>query len=398
MFRYRADRIVEILGFLSDQILEYFDYYPFSHNTKPAELKAYLPTHPNVFHMCYLPIHAAMVAFLFDVTGEVPKTETEIYQHFTRFTLMRSFSKSKEFGVIAEIKDINDLSGEEQDCFKQICRLAFQKTVVNKQVLDQDEVRSYFQIKEDIDISLGLLTIDRIADLYGNKNIYTFLHLTFQEFLAASHFCTLSKEEQSRLIQELGDKKHMLVVWKFYCGLVTFKPYENLFKSILSRTEGNDLYQIQCAYESQQKIVCVQYLKAVCKHIKIASNYLSVPDFTAIGYVVNMMSKLPIQLTLLNCNFGIEEVDAFLFAMRAESRQLLQGLHIEVQTADAAMMECMKKLLANLGQLDSFFLKATTMTTFSDFSSAVGKQLTNLTKLSLINLRHQTTATTATSY
>ena len=384
MFRYRANRIVEVLGFLSDQILEYFDYYPFSHNTKPAELKTYLPTHPNVFHMCYLPIHAAMVAFLFDVTGEVPKTETEIYQHFTRFTLMRSLSKSKEFGVITEIKDTNSLSGKEQNCFKQICRLAFEKTVDNKQVLDQDEVRSYFQIKEDIDISLGLLTIDCTAGLYGIKNIYTFLHLTFQEFLAARHLCTLSKEEQSRLIQELGDKKHMLVVWKFYCGLVTFKPYENLFKSILCRTEGNDLYQIQCAYESQQKIVCVQYLKAVCKNIKIASKYLNIPDFTAIGYIVNMMTKLPIKLTLLNCNFGIEEVDALLSEIRAESRQLLQGLHIEVETVDAVMMECMKKLFANLGQLDSFFLKATMMTTF--FDPTVGDQPIKLTKLSLINV------------
>ena len=33
--------------------------------------------------------------------------------------------------------------------------------------------------------------------------------------------------------------------------------------------------------------------------------------------------------------------------------ELLQGLHIEVQTADATIMECMKKLFANLGTLDS---------------------------------------------
>ena len=98
------------------------------------------------------------------------------------------------------------------------------------------------------------------------------------------------------------------------------------------------------------------------------------------------MSKLPIKLTLLNCNFGIEEVDALLSEIRAESRQLLQGLHIEVQTADAVMMECMRKLFANLGQLDSFFLKATTMTTFSDFSPAVAEQSTKLIKLSLINV------------
>ena len=88
--RHRANKVIEVLGFLKEQILEYFDYYPFSSSTKPAELKAYLSLHPNILHMCYLPIHAAMVAFLFEVTGKVPRKETEIYKHFTHFTLMRN--------------------------------------------------------------------------------------------------------------------------------------------------------------------------------------------------------------------------------------------------------------------------------------------------------------------
>ena len=31
--------------------------------------------------------------------GKVPKTETEIYMHFTRFTLMRNLSKSGDIDV-----------------------------------------------------------------------------------------------------------------------------------------------------------------------------------------------------------------------------------------------------------------------------------------------------------
>ena len=385
MFRDRADRVVEVLGFLSDQILEYFDYYPFSHSTKSAELKHYLSFHPNILHMCYLPIHAATVAFLFDVTGEVPKTETEIYKHFTRFTLMRSLSKNKE--DVIELKDMNNLSGEERSCFTQICKLAFEKTVSNKQVLNQDEVSSYFLIRKGIDMSLGLITIDRTAGLYGYKNVYTFLHLTFQEYLAASHVCGLSTEEQSKLIQEHGDKDHMLVVWKFYCGLATFKPYDNLFKSILCRTEDYPLHQVQCTYESQQRIACVQFLKAVHRHIKIANKYLSIPDFTAIGYVVNKMSALPTKLSLIDCNFTIEEVDALLSEMGPKSRQLLQGLHIEEEIVDAAKMGCVEKLFTNL-RLKNLFLKAKTKTTLENFHPPVGEhvQFTCLTELSLVNV------------
>ena len=92
-WRSKANKVIEVLGFLREQILEYFDSYPFSEELKSAELREYLLSHPNIAHMCYLPIHAAMVAYLYEVTGEIPRTETEIYEHFTRFTLSRSLSK-----------------------------------------------------------------------------------------------------------------------------------------------------------------------------------------------------------------------------------------------------------------------------------------------------------------
>ena len=87
--RRKANKDIEILGFRNEQILEYFDHYPFV-KSKPADLKDYLRSHPNILHMCYLPIHAVMVAFLFEVMGKVPQTETEIYTNFTNFAIIRS--------------------------------------------------------------------------------------------------------------------------------------------------------------------------------------------------------------------------------------------------------------------------------------------------------------------
>lgn len=142
-------------------------------------------------------------------------------------------------------------------------------------------------------------------------NLYTFLHLTFQEYLAAFHISTLSDEEQIKLIQEHGNKNNMLVVWKLYCGLVKIELCETKFKSILHETEGSILYHIQCAYESQQQVACAQLLKAVHHHIHLADKYLSTPDFTALGYVTNT-SERPTKLSLINCNMNVEAVDAIL--------------------------------------------------------------------------------------
>ena len=71
-----ATKQVEVLGFLKTQIYEYIEKYPFSHVEKREDLHKYLEQHPNVHHMCYLPIHTAMVCYLFDVMdSKLPRTE-----------------------------------------------------------------------------------------------------------------------------------------------------------------------------------------------------------------------------------------------------------------------------------------------------------------------------------
>ena len=183
--RSRANKSIEVLGFERDQIYDYFDHYPFSDSSMSAKLKSYLSSHPNVLHMCYLPIHAAMVGFLFKVNRSVPQTETEMYKHFTLLTLKRHFTKDS-LSHDASL-DLKNLIGDEGKLFNQICQLALEKTILNKQVLHQDEVMSHFQSTQERDISLGLITVDRTAGLYGFKDIYTFLHLTFQVSRSSPH-------------------------------------------------------------------------------------------------------------------------------------------------------------------------------------------------------------------
>ena len=68
--RESCSRRVEVIGFSKSQIYEYVETYPFNGSDKVvsnmvSKLKLYLDRHPNILHMCYLPVHAAMICFLF---------------------------------------------------------------------------------------------------------------------------------------------------------------------------------------------------------------------------------------------------------------------------------------------------------------------------------------------
>ena len=143
--------------------------------------------------MCYLPIHVVMITYLYEMMGtSLPQTETEIYHHFTLYTLVRSIYKRREADAdeLIVLQSFEELEGEDKNTFELILQLAFKATINSRQVFSRSEK----EIKELIsghrdtnDSKLGLIVVDRDYVKYGLDEIYTFLHLTFQEFLAGCH-------------------------------------------------------------------------------------------------------------------------------------------------------------------------------------------------------------------
>ena len=318
---------IEVLGFSKSQIYQYVQTFEKSYKdgmysgNMASELEAYLNLHTNILHMCYLPVHAAMICYLFcELEGEIPHTETKIYEQFTIATLLRHKMRDTKYVMF---KSLKDLRGDDKETLFKICLLAFTMTINSQQVVSQSDLIALFDGTNFDVANLGLLTIEYACMRSGIEELYTFLHLTFQEFLAAFYVAETEDFMQRDIFLEYSREHRMKNVWKFYSGLVQYDsitipvmfgdcnqrhvwPSDPSYKT--DRCFG-ELYKVQCAFESQQKEFC----DFVVRNSTFIFNdkMFTGSNFFALGYVITTTSCPVPRLVFRDCHWDREATSFF---------------------------------------------------------------------------------------
>ena len=326
-------RLIEVVGFSRTQVFEYISKYPF-HSNKQAncdlvqKLKDYLNVHNNVLHMCYLPVNLSMLCFLFKCRKALPRTETQIYEEFTKSIVLRALTACNERTCLYRLQD---LKGRRKEEFDKTCQLAFQMILKYKQAIYQEEISIDFSDKCNTDNtpSLGLLTINRSAECNGLVDIYSFLHITLQKYLAAYY---ISKHNllQSALPDLPSEEKK--AVMKFYCGIVqSFEGKDDELVALFQDTFQNKescLHRAHCAFESQQSSVCNHIIELGKGSLDISAVRLSLTDVIAIAFLISAAS-LPINsLKISSCGMAETELNIFLKSIKSTDFKSLQELDI----------------------------------------------------------------------
>ena len=313
--RRSCSRRVEVIGFTKSQINEYVETYPFNSCDKVvsdmnSRLKLYLDQHPNILHMCYLPMHAAMICFLFSqLEGNIPHTETQIYEQFTIATLLRQKTRALE---PQQLKSLKDLSGEEEEQFRSICKLAYDMIMNSQQVVSQSDAQ--VSLSDATSSVLGLLTVEHTSRYYGLEHLYTFHHLTFQEFLAAFHITELEEQEEV-YIPSIGEYDQLRNMWKFYCGLIglgkgiILQKIKEFLEGKLGEEDFQLIYKVQCVFESQLVELCDYVVGYGSLYFKYA--HFTPSDFTALEYIISTASNQVPKLHLDDCTWDNDGVMAF---------------------------------------------------------------------------------------
>ena len=337
---------IEVLGFIYEDNMKFIKSYYKANMEAAYKLQSYLNLHVNVLRMCYLPVHAAMICFLYSEEGDkFPLTETQMYEVFTRFTLVRKLTR--DMSVHVKINSMECLPVEVKKSFRNICRVAYEMTINPQQVFSQGKAELFLWDSFCSEsASLGLDTIDGSRKEY----VYKFVHITFQEYFAAYHIAGLEHQKQIEITVAYGNQPHLKMVWIFFCGIVKFHD-KTLIKNIIRHTLV--MSNLRCAYESQQQIVCDSVLELNNTDTLSLKDHSFLPsDFLAISYVISTTSYIVTTLIFTGCSFDGEGVALFLEKMSSDHLENIKYLGYHKEESSVAQFQILNMLLRKLTNLE----------------------------------------------
>ena len=300
---------IEVLGFTKKQIKEYINESIRDKKVR-SEFNLYLEKHPQIRSGMYIPLNSAIVVAVYTEgikkdRQPLPNTITELYSCCIKILIRRHLKHNTELQMGNERKNIPIINlrvpSDVHRNFVHMCHLAFSG------IVEATEVKLIFsesELPEHFD-NLGFM--DSVTDLYvtgETVSSHNFLHLTFQEFFAAVHVSTMSKEQQLQYFMEgksdSGSKKGRLnVVLKFLAGLRKLDCFTNETASHIVDTPSSassyltpsditvGMDVVNWLFEAQSETAMSLILGERKVEFKASKTQMSPMDYYSLGYCIS---------------------------------------------------------------------------------------------------------------
>lgn len=262
------DKIVEILGFSSEEVANYVKKFTEGSNDPVSRetIWQHLRTNINLFTFCYIPVHCFIICSclsqLHSNGYNLPTKLTKIYSLALKIFFFRHNDEYRGS------KDSND-----QFIFTRYCELPSQvQSVFSKlgkiALLGLEEGRLTFTAKEvegveDCGLLHRLPDLNSPTPLDAGEAQFCFLHLTMQEFLAAKHVVDTMKktEELRKFVSDKINQSAWQVVMQFVAGLLdpdaagemsAVKMFTELLPMATSETNEKELMNVAWNYAVEE--------------------------------------------------------------------------------------------------------------------------------------------------
>ncbi|XP_051746260.1 NACHT, LRR and PYD domains-containing protein 3-like isoform X2 [Ctenopharyngodon idella] len=234
------NRQTEIQGFNEPQKEEYFRKR-ISDEHQVSKIISHIRRARSLHIMCHIPVFCWISATVLkkllekDLSAEIPHTLTEMYIHFLLIQINMRNQKYEE-------RDPEKLLKSNREVIMKLAEVAFKQLMKGNVTFYEEDLRESGIDVTNASVYSGICTeIFKEESLINQRKVYSFIHLSIQEFLAAFHvfYCYLSTMESLKVVWfSLDHGGHLRVrpgLRKYACDL-TLDP--NTAHTQLSLSEG----------------------------------------------------------------------------------------------------------------------------------------------------------------
>ena len=213
-----VNKHVQVMGFLEEEINTVIKGTLENNPQISQKLIAELQIRNDVYTLCYIPLICSIVIHVFEVNGQLPTTLTKLYENFILQAIRRYVANTGHYDP-EDIQSLNEkhLPSNIATYFKEMCQFAYKSLKDNNPKMTFSSIEIQQHLKQT-----GYLGLIRNYD----KDVYQFLHLSIQEFLAAWWIAKYN-ENTEEIFNAHFDDDHFRMCLRFVAGLTHLKPEKN---------------------------------------------------------------------------------------------------------------------------------------------------------------------------
>uniref|UniRef100_A0A3B4WD42 Si:dkey-238k10.3 n=1 Tax=Seriola lalandi dorsalis TaxID=1841481 RepID=A0A3B4WD42_SERLL len=213
-----VDMVTEIRGFNESQKEEYFRKRFSDDLTLAKRIISHIQSSVSLDIMCQIPIFCWISSVLFqdvfsgDGKAETPQTLTEMMAHFL---FVQTKRRSRKYDQKKTKKKEENLLKTHREFLLKLGKLAFVHLQKNNLIFYEEDLENCGIDINEASIHSGFCTtVLREEEIFSQRKVFSFVHLTIQEFFAALYvydcFTNKNTTELSNFL-DVKDKEHTLL-------------------------------------------------------------------------------------------------------------------------------------------------------------------------------------------
>ncbi|XP_011480478.4 protein NLRC3-like isoform X6 [Oryzias latipes] len=203
-----VDRLTEVRGFNDDQKEEYFRRR-FPDEELSSRIISHIKGSMSLYIMCEVPVFCWITAVVLEnlltteQRGELPTTLTDMYSHFLMVQTKRKKNKYQQEHQTSP----QELTETDREVLLKLGRLAFEHLEKGNIMFYQEDLQQCGLDVTEASVYSGVCTeiFRRECEIF-QKPVYSFVHLSVQEFLAAVYMYHCYSNRKVKVIEDFLKK------------------------------------------------------------------------------------------------------------------------------------------------------------------------------------------------